>query len=285
MLVISAELNTPCFFLRWKPALWFGTTENVNACINRTFPSAPLQRALTGFTVSRCFVFRRRLPDYLLLEPHTEVALEQQFNICQQLGWEQLPHTFSEGLAQTSRDRSGCDELARHLTTSSPSESSGAPDQNNFVEELRLSWSAAGLPSVATAQSQPHRQPHREQPLAQLKRRWPCQLCPIVCSTEFNLTSHMRRHATRKRHACPVCPTTCSTLFNLASHMRTHTGEKPFKCDMCPMAFAAKGTLVNHRRTHTGERPFQCPFCNKSFTRKFVLRDHISYRHSGLSGS
>ncbi|KAH7973630.1 hypothetical protein HPB49_003469 [Dermacentor silvarum] len=196
--------------------------------------------------------------------------------------WEQLPRTFSEGLAQSSRGHSGCNELTGHLTINSTSESSSVPDQNDFVEELRLSWSVAGLPSVSTAQSQPH---HRQQPLAQLKRRWPCQLCPIVCSTEFNLTSHMRRHSTRKRHACPVCPTTCSTLFNLASHMRTHTGEKPFKCDMCPMAFAAKGTLVNHRRTHTGERPFQCPFCNKSFTRKFVLRDHISYRHSGQSGS
>ncbi|KAH7975932.1 hypothetical protein HPB52_006809 [Rhipicephalus sanguineus] len=194
--------------------------------------------------------------------------------------WGQLPCTFSEDLAQSSRGLSGCNERARHLRTDTTSESSGTLDQNDIVEELRLSWSAAGLPNVSTAPSEPQ---HRQQPLASLKRRWPCQLCPIVCSTEFNLTSHMRRHANRKRHACPVCPTTCSTLFNLASHMRTHTGEKPFKCEMCPMAFAAKGTLVNHRRTHTGERPFQCPICNKSFTRKFVLRDHMTFRHASES--
>ncbi|XP_075730431.1 uncharacterized protein LOC119163064 isoform X2 [Rhipicephalus microplus] len=197
-------------------------------------------------------------------------------------GWSPLPCTFSQELTQPSRVRSGCNERARHMPTNITPETSGTLDQNDIVEELRLSWSAAGLPSVSTAPSEPQ---HRQPPLASLKRRWPCQLCPIVCSTEFNLTSHMRRHANRKRHACPVCPTTCSTLFNLASHMRTHTGEKPFKCEMCPMAFAAKGTLVNHRRTHTGERPFQCPICNKSFTRKFVLRDHMTFRHASESVS
>ncbi|XP_077545060.1 uncharacterized protein LOC144158225 [Haemaphysalis longicornis] len=168
----------------------------------------------------------------------------------------------------TSREYSSDSEIIQQLTCVE------APEGNAFADpsdELRLEWqqtfSAGGQPPAAD----------RRPPV---KRRWSCQLCPVVCSTEFNLSNHMRRHAARRRHACPLCPVTCSTEFNLGSHMRTHTGEKPFQCEMCPMAFAAKGTLVNHRRTHTGERPFKCPFCHKGFTRKFVLRDHITYRHA-----
>ncbi|XP_077496896.1 uncharacterized protein LOC144107660 isoform X2 [Amblyomma americanum] len=181
----------------------------------------------------------------------------------------------------------GRSELVRHLMPKATAENSIALEQSDFVnpgEELRRKWQGAGHPDSSTVHQQP---PQQEQSSAVavrfLKRRWPCHLCPIVCSTEFNLSNHMRRHAARKRHACPVCPITCSTEFNLANHMRTHTGEKPFKCEVCPMAFAAKGTLVNHMRTHTGERPFQCTFCNKRFTRKFVLRDHINYRHAAES--
>ncbi|KAH8652695.1 hypothetical protein BGZ60DRAFT_533558 [Tricladium varicosporioides] len=86
----------------------------------------------------------------------------------------------------------------------------------------------------------------------------------------------------KKTFSCPSCFKVFSRNYNLTSHLATHDTKKPFPCRYCPTRFARQNDCRRHENSHIGEK-FACRGvladgstwgCGKEFTRADSLRNH-----------
>ena len=80
-------------------------------------------------------------------------------------------------------------------------------------------------------------------------------------------------------YECTTCGQACSSQSQLTVHLRVHSGDKPYSCDTCGKAFAESGKLTAHLRVHSGDKPFSCDTCGKALSDSSSLKKHMRSRH------
>ncbi|XP_034366024.1 ras-responsive element-binding protein 1 isoform X2 [Arvicanthis niloticus] len=85
------------------------------------------------------------------------------------------------------------------------------------------------------------------------KSSYNCPLCDNICTTQHQLTMHIRQHNTDTGgadHACSICGKSLSSASSLDRHMLVHSGERPYKCTVCGQSFTTNGNMHRHMKIH-----------------------------------
>uniref|UniRef100_A0A452QGP1 Ras-responsive element-binding protein 1 n=1 Tax=Ursus americanus TaxID=9643 RepID=A0A452QGP1_URSAM len=85
------------------------------------------------------------------------------------------------------------------------------------------------------------------------KSSYNCPLCEKICSTQHQLTMHIRQHNTDTGgadHSCSICGKSLSSASSLDRHMLVHSGERPYKCTVCGQSFTTNGNMHRHMKIH-----------------------------------
>ncbi|XP_067418736.1 ras-responsive element-binding protein 1 isoform X4 [Emydura macquarii macquarii] len=96
----------------------------------------------------------------------------------------------------------------------------------------------------------PNRIGRRNQETKEEKSSYTCPLCEKICTTQHQLTMHIRQHNTDTGgtdHSCSICGKSLSSASSLDRHMLVHSGERPYKCSVCGQSFTTNGNM--HRVT------------------------------------
>lgn len=99
----------------------------------------------------------------------------------------------------------------------------------------------------------PNRIGRRNQETKEEKSSYSCPLCEKVCSTQHQLTMHIRQHNTDTGgadHSCSICGKSLSSASSLDRHMLVHSGERPYKCTVCGQSFTTNGNMHRHMKIH-----------------------------------
>ncbi|XP_040839956.1 ras-responsive element-binding protein 1 [Ochotona curzoniae] len=93
----------------------------------------------------------------------------------------------------------------------------------------------------------------RNQETKEEKSSYSCPLCEKLCTTQHQLTMHIRQHNTDTGgadHACSICGKSLSSASSLDRHMLVHSGERPYKCTVCGQSFTTNGNMHRHMKIH-----------------------------------
>uniref|UniRef100_A0A8C0HXQ4 Ras-responsive element-binding protein 1 n=1 Tax=Balaenoptera musculus TaxID=9771 RepID=A0A8C0HXQ4_BALMU len=85
------------------------------------------------------------------------------------------------------------------------------------------------------------------------KSSYNCPLCEKICTTQHQLTMHIRQHNTDTGgadHSCSICGKSLSSASSLDRHMLVHSGERPYKCAVCGQSFTTNGNMHRHMKIH-----------------------------------
>ncbi|XP_006516821.1 ras-responsive element-binding protein 1 isoform X2 [Mus musculus] len=99
----------------------------------------------------------------------------------------------------------------------------------------------------------PNRIGRRNQETKEEKSSYNCPLCEKICTTQHQLTMHIRQHNTDTGgadHACSICGKSLSSASSLDRHMLVHSGERPYKCTVCGQSFTTNGNMHRHMKIH-----------------------------------
>ncbi|XP_045667483.1 ras-responsive element-binding protein 1 isoform X3 [Ursus americanus] len=99
----------------------------------------------------------------------------------------------------------------------------------------------------------PNRIGRRNQETKEEKSSYNCPLCEKICSTQHQLTMHIRQHNTDTGgadHSCSICGKSLSSASSLDRHMLVHSGERPYKCTVCGQSFTTNGNMHRHMKIH-----------------------------------
>uniref|UniRef100_A0A8C2RIC1 Ras-responsive element-binding protein 1 n=1 Tax=Capra hircus TaxID=9925 RepID=A0A8C2RIC1_CAPHI len=99
----------------------------------------------------------------------------------------------------------------------------------------------------------PNRIGRRNQETKEEKSSYNCPLCEKVCTTQHQLTMHIRQHNTDTGgadHSCSICGKSLSSASSLDRHMLVHSGERPYKCTVCGQSFTTNGNMHRHMKIH-----------------------------------
>uniref|UniRef100_A0A7N4P185 Ras responsive element binding protein 1 n=1 Tax=Sarcophilus harrisii TaxID=9305 RepID=A0A7N4P185_SARHA len=97
-----------------------------------------------------------------------------------------------------------------------------------------------------TKSSGPNRIGRRNQETKEEKSSYTCPLCEKICTTQHQLTMHIRQHNTDTGgtdHSCSICGKSLSSASSLDRHMLVHSGERPYKCSVCGQSFTTNGNM------------------------------------------
>ncbi|CAH0558348.1 unnamed protein product [Brassicogethes aeneus] len=140
---------------------------------------------------------------------------------------------------------------------------------------------------------------------------WPCKVCEISFSSEFELINHMhnsefcaktlkpvdiygeclickkeyegsllnhlKKHLL-KRHNCAKCGDKFIMLMAYNNHLLLHP-EFKYKCNYCRRMFVLKSNMEKHIKEMHQDEKFICEICSKLFNRKNNLESHIKQKH------
>lgn len=106
-----------------------------------------------------------------------------------------------------------------------------------------------------------------------------CHVCQRTFTKLVHLTKHYEGHV-MKKNQCPLCELQCSSDHQLTIHMRTHTGERPYSCEVCSSKFTKLVNLKRHLQVHTKVR-FECQVCLRCFISDASLQSHYATAHPG----
>ncbi|XP_038624032.1 ras-responsive element-binding protein 1-like [Tachyglossus aculeatus] len=93
----------------------------------------------------------------------------------------------------------------------------------------------------------------RNQETKEEKSSYTCPLCEKICTTQHQLTMHIRQHNSDTGgtdHACSICEKSLSSASSLDRHMLVHSGERPYKCSVCGQSFTTNGNMHRHMKIH-----------------------------------
>ncbi|XP_015666330.1 ras-responsive element-binding protein 1 [Protobothrops mucrosquamatus] len=99
----------------------------------------------------------------------------------------------------------------------------------------------------------PTRIGRRNQETKDDKSSYICPLCEKICTTQHQLTMHIRQHNTDTGgtdHSCSICGKSLSSASSLDRHMLVHSGERPYKCSVCDQSFTTNGNMHRHMKIH-----------------------------------
>ncbi|XP_053100240.1 ras-responsive element-binding protein 1 isoform X2 [Hemicordylus capensis] len=99
----------------------------------------------------------------------------------------------------------------------------------------------------------PNRIGRRNQETKDDKSSYICPLCEKICTTQHQLTMHIRQHNTDTGgtdHSCSICGKSLSSASSLDRHMLVHSGERPYKCSVCDQSFTTNGNMHRHMKIH-----------------------------------
>ncbi|KAM8810485.1 ras-responsive element-binding protein 1 [Eudromia elegans] len=99
----------------------------------------------------------------------------------------------------------------------------------------------------------PSRIGRRNQETKEEKSSYTCPLCEKICTTQHQLTMHIRQHNTDTGgtdHSCSICGKSLSSASSLDRHMLVHSGERPYKCSVCGQSFTTNGNMHRHMKIH-----------------------------------
>ncbi|CAM5091471.1 unnamed protein product [Eretmochelys imbricata] len=99
----------------------------------------------------------------------------------------------------------------------------------------------------------PNRIGRRNQETKEEKSSYTCPLCEKICTTQHQLTMHIRQHNTDTGgtdHSCSICGKSLSSASSLDRHMLVHSGERPYKCSVCGQSFTTNGNMHRHMKIH-----------------------------------
>lgn len=99
----------------------------------------------------------------------------------------------------------------------------------------------------------PNRIGRRNQETKEEKSSYSCPLCEKICTTQHQLTMHIRQHNTDTGgadHSCSICKKSLSSASSLDRHMLVHSGERPYKCTVCGQSFTTNGNMHRHMKIH-----------------------------------
>ncbi|XP_010834184.1 PREDICTED: ras-responsive element-binding protein 1 [Bison bison bison] len=147
------------------------------------------------------------------------------------------------------------------MTSSSPIglEGSDLSSINTMMSAVmsvgKVAENGGGPPSVKspTKPPGPNRIGRRNQETKEEKSSYNCPLCEKVCTTQHQLTMHIRQHNTDTGgadHSCSICGKSLSSASSLDRHMLVHSGERPYKCTVCGQSFTTNGNMHRHMKIH-----------------------------------
>ncbi|XP_059058909.1 zinc finger protein 58-like isoform X2 [Achroia grisella] len=113
------------------------------------------------------------------------------------------------------------------------------------------------------------------------QKRYPCNLCPAVFNSKFNLRSHEHLHRGERPYRCHSCPAAYTGPSALRRHIAKHSNIK-YTCDHCKREFVTKTNLVTHMDTHLPEPRFACESCPRRYATRAALRLHQRRVHLQL---
>lgn len=99
----------------------------------------------------------------------------------------------------------------------------------------------------------PNRIGRRNQETKEERSSYNCPLCEKICTTQHQLTMHIRQHNTDTGgadHSCSICGKSLSSASSLDRHMLVHSGERPYKCTVCGQSFTTNGNMHRHMKIH-----------------------------------
>ncbi|XP_053915713.1 ras-responsive element-binding protein 1 isoform X1 [Cuculus canorus] len=99
----------------------------------------------------------------------------------------------------------------------------------------------------------PNRIGRRNQEIKEERSSYTCPLCEKICTTQHQLTMHIRQHNTDTGgtdHSCSICGKSLSSASSLDRHMLVHSGERPYKCSVCGQSFTTNGNMHRHMKIH-----------------------------------
>ncbi len=100
--------------------------------------------------------------------------------------------------------------------------------------------------------------------------KYPCSICPRVCSKYCTLVTHMMtKHETKeKSYFCKKCNKGFTAEANLRRHFDLHAYDdtKPFACSVCDSRFPNQERLDRHTLTHG--RIYRCNQCGTEYNDK-----------------
>ena len=123
---------------------------------------------------------------------------------------------------------------------------------------------------------------HMLQHAGALKRKWPCDMCPV----ELNSRSGLKRHKQLIHqdgstvYVCSECGKVATTEISLLTHKKNvHLSGRKHKCTICEKAFKFPRVLREHMATHTGVDLYQCPHCERTFKTNANMHHHRKKAH------
>ncbi|XP_059093704.1 zinc finger protein 546-like [Tigriopus californicus] len=115
-----------------------------------------------------------------------------------------------------------------------------------------------------------------------------CEHCETSCSTNAELTLHMRARHLRELFVCQVCDEACHYVQSFSSHMAQFHPENPrIQCPKCEVEVSLKDDPENfnshYKKCLKGKGPpYQCNYCGKEFAVQRSLLAHVR-KHQGIA--
>ncbi|KAL4090961.1 hypothetical protein QTP88_025713 [Uroleucon formosanum] len=124
----------------------------------------------------------------------------------------------------------------------------------------------------------------------------PCSFCPRKFHSQFNLTTHLKRHLQIKPFVCEQCNKSFASRVKLQDHINNHLNIKPYTCSIhirkqhqsngtpkdfychCGEVFHSLKKLAWHKETHE-DKPKQCLWCSERLVHSTSLIRHIRRSH------
>lgn len=104
-------------------------------------------------------------------------------------------------------------------------------------------------------------------------------LCP-TCNTVFPTITEFRDHILNVHPLiCSFCSRQFHSQFNLTTHLKRHLQIKPYVCEQCNKCFVSRVKLQDHMNGHLNIKPYNCSRCDLAFRCKANLNSHIRKQH------
>ena len=119
--------------------------------------------------------------------------------------------------------------------------------------------------------------------LLHAEKKWECQLCPKMFSTQELLKKHSENHSELKCHVCKICLKGFKTELELSKHQLEHSNIYPLRCDICQKGFLHDSQLEKHVDTVHNKSSKLVMFCQHcpsdgtglKFSTLYSLKRHL----------
>ncbi|XP_058459166.1 zinc finger protein 502-like [Malaya genurostris] len=230
------------------------------------------------------------LIDSSLLSPATDIKLEPQYDIAEEL--------TSPLFSDDHRERKKY-EYCKKTTTSNSDDDT--PDERNGVE---ITFNRRRRRRGRKPKEHPEfmsqlcdfcgkrvcgesAEGHKNQHLGIKPYSCTVSGCALTFFGRYNRLRHIKRMHSENGvevHNCHICGKSIrgpsrTLKYHLHRHERNQKTEKDFICKVCGKGFTLQRYLTQHSIIHSGEFPHKCNFCGKKFNNKWGMRKHEKNIH------